>query len=267
MTHQLLQYRDSLVSYYRFGSGDQPVFCFHGYGETALSFSFLEQAYGSQYSFHAIELPYHGQTDWKEGLQFSITDLQQLLSLVPLPGNIKPLLMGFSLGGRMALCLYQASPASFKKLVLLAPDGLLMNPWYWFATQTFIGNRLFRFTMKYPGWFFMLLNLLNKTGRVNASVFKFVNAYIGQPGLRRLLYQRWTVLRKLRPDLTRIRRQINQHGTPVELLYGRHDRIILSARGEKFRKGIEGNCTLTILNAGHQLLQAKYADAIGAALK
>lgn len=270
MQHQLLHYRDSIVSYYRFGHGPKPVLCFHGYGENAQSFAFLEESMGNDYCFHAIDLPFHGQTIWKQGLDFTVNDLQQIISLFPdqwKAANSKPVLLGFSLGGRVALSLYQAQPESVRKLVLLAPDGLVMNPWYWLSTQTMIGNRLFHFTMKHPGWFFGLLKGLNKTGRVNASVFKFVNSYIGNPDARILLYQRWTVLRKLKPGLSLIRSFIRKYKTPVDLLYGQHDRIIVPARGEKFRKGIEEYCTIKIVPSGHQVLQERHIGQIREALK
>ena len=71
--------------------------------------------------------------------------------------------LGFSLGGRIALSLYQAQPENVEKLILLAPDGLIVNFWYWFSTQTWIGNNIFSFSMKYPGWFFAFLKMVNKT--------------------------------------------------------------------------------------------------------
>jgi pimeloyl-ACP methyl ester carboxylesterase len=81
------------------------------------------------------------------------------------------------------------------------------------------------------------------------------------------LYQRWTVLRKLKPDLSLIKSFIRKYKTPVHLLYGKHDRIILPERGEKFRKGIEAHCSINILPAGHQVLQEKYVPQIREALK
>jgi pimeloyl-ACP methyl ester carboxylesterase len=50
------------------------------------------------------------------------------------------------------------------------------------------------------------------------------------------------------------------------LVYGKHDRIILSSVGEKFRKGIEGQCRVTIIPSGHQVLHEKHAEDIVAAL-
>ena len=175
-------------------------------------------------------------------------------------------LIGFSLGGRVALSLYQAMPLQIEKLVLLAPDGLVLNPWYWLATQTWIGNKLFAFTMKHPNWFFGLLKGLNKLKLVNTSIFKFVNYYIGDTEVRRLLYARWTTLRKLKPQLPAIKSLVRTNKTTIRLLYGKHDRIILPVRGEKFRKGIEEYCTVKIIESGHQVLHERYMDYINEAL-
>lgn len=273
MELQHFTYRNSTIGYYHFGSGSQVAICFHGFGENAAMFGFLANYAGNQYTFYSIDLPFHGKTDWKDGLNFTSADLQQIVEKILQENNHqlqapnhKFSLLGFSLGGRMALSLYQAMPDKIQKLILLAPDGLKMNFWYWLATQTWLGNKFFAFTMKKPGWFFGFLKLLNKLKLVNTSIFKFVNYYIGDDEVRRLLYARWTTLRKLRPNLRRIKNQIRGNKTPVRLVYGKHDRIILSSVGEKFRKGIEEHCAITIINSGHQVLHEKHIQEILPAL-
>jgi pimeloyl-ACP methyl ester carboxylesterase len=244
--------------------------CFHGYGESADSFCFLEKYAGDQYSFYAIDLPFHGQTQWNEGLNFTGEDLEKILGGIlyqePGTGNQQYSLIGFSLGGRIALSVYEKIPEQIERIVLLAPDGLKVNFWYWLSTQTWIGNRLFAFTMKHPHWFFGFLKILNKIKLVNASIFKFVNYYIGDPEVRQLLYVRWTGLRKLRPDLKRIKSKIRNNATPVRLIYGKHDRIILPERGKKFKDGIEQYCTLSVIHSGHQVLHEKHIEEILPAL-
>lgn len=257
-----LSYRNSTIRFYRFGSGPKTAVCFHGYGEDATMFSFMAKYAGNQYTFYSIDLPFHGKTEWKEGFLFTNADLLQIVQEVTGNHNSALTLLGFSLGGRMALSLYQVSPKRIEKLILLAPDGLKVNFWYWLATQTWPGNKFFAFTMKKPGWFFGLLKLLNRLKLVNASIFKFVNYYIGDEEVRQLLYTRWTTLRKIKPDLHSIKDHIRANKTPVRLIYGKHDRIILSQVGEKFRKGIEQHCTLSIIHSGHQVLHEKHAGEI-----
>lgn len=260
----------------RFGNGPKPAFCFHGYGEEAGSFAFLSKVADGQFTFFAIDLPFHGQTEWNEGLNFTTGDLKEIIESIlnvenfqPITGNasnFKLALVGYSLGGRVALSLYQTMPSQIGKLVLLAPDGLVLNPWYWLATQTRIGNKFFAFTMKHPNWFFGLLKMFNKLKLVNTSIFKFINYYIGDKEVRRLLYARWTTLRKLKPGLPAIKFLIRTNKTIVRLLYGKHDRIILPVRGERFKNGIEEYCTLKVIESGHQLLHERYGEHIKEAL-
>jgi pimeloyl-ACP methyl ester carboxylesterase len=268
-----LTYKASNISYLRFGTGARPAFCFHGYGEEASSFSFLEKYTGHQFTLFAVDLPFHGETQWREGYNCTTSDLQQIIEQIleandskPQTQNPKLSLIGYSLGGRVALALYEKIPSQIERFVLLAPDGLKVNFWYWLSTQTWIGNKLFLLTMQYPQWFFGFLKMLNKLKLVNASIFKFVNYYIGDKEVRRLLYARWTTLRKLKPHISHIRGLIRNNKTSVRLVYGIHDRIILSSVGEKFRKDIEEYCTLSVIRSGHQVLHEKHADEILSAL-
>jgi pimeloyl-ACP methyl ester carboxylesterase len=263
--HQL-RYRNSDIGYYRFGSGPKVAVCFHGYGEDAAMFGFLTKYAGNQYTFYSIDLPFHGKTLWNEGHAFSSYDLQQIVQKITDKNSQNLTLLGYSLGGRIALSLYQAIPEKIEKIILLAPDGLKVNFWYWLATQTWPGNKFFAFTMKKPGWFFGLLKLMNKLKILNASIFKFVNYYIGDAEVRRLLYTRWTTLRKITPHKRCIKNHIRENKTPVRLIYGKHDRIILSSVGEKFKKGIEEYCTLSIIHSGHQVLHEKHIEEILPAL-
>jgi hypothetical protein len=93
-----------------------------------------------------------------------------------------------------------------------------------------------------------------------------VNYYIGDKEIRRSLYERWTGLRKIRPDISRVKSLIRENKTRVRLIYGQHDRIILSSVGEKFKKGIEDYCTSSVIPAGHQVLHEKHAPDILSAL-
>lgn len=271
MQQAIYNYLSSRISYRFSAPGNTPVFCFHGYGETAESFDFLEAVAGPAYSLIAIDLPAHGKTMYNEpGL--TVTDIAAvctgiLQEIMPGATDRKWILAGYSLGGRVALSLYQQMPGKVDKLVLLAPDGLRMNPWYWLATQTHWGNRFFAFTMKKPEWFSGLLKGLYNMGLLNASIFKFVRYYIGDPDVRNLLYTRWTLLRRLKPNLKKIRQLAVEKQTAFRLIYGRHDRIIRPGKGQQFIRGLENQARLRIIQSGHQVLQEKHVQEILNALQ
>jgi pimeloyl-ACP methyl ester carboxylesterase len=265
MQAAFLPYRSSQVHYCWFGTGQKLLLCLHGYGESEASFHFLERYISADYTLIAPDLPFHGKTQWHEGMNFSIADLVAITEALHAKhgdGNSRITLLGYSMGGRVALQLLQSLSTRIEKTVLLAPDGLKVNIWYWLATQTWPGNRLFRFTMKHPGWFFTLLQTGNKLKLINQSVLKFTRHYIHDTAVRRLLYERWTCMRAIKPNLASIKKLIRTHDLPVCLLYGQYDRIIRHTRGEKFRSGIESFCTLHIIQTGHQVLQEKYVNEI-----
>ena len=117
-------------------------------------------------------------------------------------------------------------------------------------------------TMHHPGWFFFALRAGNKLKLVNPSVYKFVANYVDNKPIREELYLRWTGLRLFKPRLAAIKDIIRSRRLPVQLAYGRFDRIIRVERGEQFREGIEPWCELTVIPAGHQLLKKEYIQAL-----
>ena len=257
------------IHYYKWGTGDKLLICFHGYGESADSFSLLQAPLGHEFTILAIDLPFHGQTDWAAPV-FTVEDLLAFIEGITAGMTTREggwWLMGYSMGGRIALSLLEKVPEKIHKLILLAPDGLIVNPWYWLATQTSPGRALFKWTMYHPGWFFFVLRTGNTLKLVNPSVYKFVAKYIGRRDIRVELYIRWTAFRKFRPRIAVIRSIIRRQQLPVRLLYGRFDRIIRVERGEQFCKGMEPMCQLTVLPAGHQLLHINYLDTLVSLLK
>ncbi len=266
-----IAYKNSSIHYCHYGSGNELLICLHGFGEEASSFSFLEKTLGSRFTIIGINMPFHGETVWNEGLLFSPEDLHEIIvSLVkiskPQTADYKVHFLGYSMGGRLVLAYFQQYPQLVKSISLVAPDGLHKNNWYWFATQTAIGNRLFKFTMQQPQWFMGMVKLLGKIGLLNKSVAKFVAYYLGDENIRTALYKRWTTMRKFRPDLPLIKKRIAENKVPVKMLFGEHDRIILYQRGQSFQQGQEGLIEVRIIKAGHQLMQQKYVSEIAALL-
>jgi pimeloyl-ACP methyl ester carboxylesterase len=259
-SHYIVYHR-SRIHYLRIGSGTEWLFCFHGYGETAESFKLLEPALGQRFTIIAIDMPFHGQTDWQEGLLFTP---EELLILI---GQIKPTqqsmhLLGYSMGGRIAMQLLQLIPEQITRLVLVAPDGLHKNKWQWIATRTDVGNRLFHYFMLHPKAVLGLMDTGFAIGLYNKSLHKFVHYYLDDADQRLTLYRRWTTMRKFRPDKDLLQSVIIKNKIPVRLLFGKHDHVILTEHGIDFAKNSDGFIEVTEIEAGHQLLKEKHLAQI-----
>jgi pimeloyl-ACP methyl ester carboxylesterase len=156
-------------------------------------------------------------------------------------------------------------PAQINNLVLLAPDGLHMNPWYWFATQTSLGNRFFNHVMEHPQGFIRTFRKASTYNLLNKGVMKFVDRYLEDDHIRKQVYIVWTAFRKFKPNLGLVKDLINKHNIPVHLIYGRYDTIIPQTPGEKFFHGLKARKKMDVLETGHQVLHIRNAQYIAEA--
>lgn len=290
------------IHYKRFGEGPRFLVALPGYGENAAHFETLGALLGEEYSLLCPDLPLHGQTNWHSALDpSSFLDLidqicqqeartqgnetggkgnqpganenlataigKQAGTIEKQPGAVKKLtVLGYSMGARLWLSAYRQHPEKFEQLILVAPDGLIVNPWYWFATQTRVGNGVFRRTLANPAWFFKATQWAKKIKLLNESVFKFTHRFLDDPRQRQELYERWTFFRSFRSVPSETAQLVKNRQTPVLLLLGKYDRIITAANGKRWQAKAGPSCRLEILPAGHRLLQGPSAEAIAASI-
>ena len=260
-TSAYIPFLRSGIHYLQWGRGKEWLFCFHGYGEEASSFGFLAEILGERFTIVAIDLPFHGLTDWKEGL------LMQPAQLISIIHKIKPAgatmqLLGYSMGGRISLQLLSDIPEEINRLVLVAPDGLHRNPWQKMATRTSAGNRLFAWLMQQPYPMMAPLKLAAKLGLYDKNLLRFIEYYLNDKEQRRLLYQRWTTLRHFRARPEKLTGIINKHSIKLNLLFGKYDRVIRTKHGLHFQQKAGSLVSVTEIEAGHQLLREKHRELI-----
>ena len=259
-------YKNSCIHYHTLGQCDEILLCIHGFAENADSFFSLAQRLINKYTLVLIDMPLHGKSIWKEDLLFTVDEFAEIINKIPVIANKKFSAMGYSMGGRIALTLYQYMPQRIKQLVLAAPDGIIINFWYGLATQTSVGNKIFHAVMKNPGGFFFITKMLKNLSLINVGVYKYVDQYLKTATMRDRLYNIWTMMRKMKPDIPLVKKLVAENKTTVILIYGRYDKVIRYTTGEKFCIGIEEYCTLHILDCGHRVLHEKNAAAIAAEL-
>lgn len=257
-----INFKASTLHYYVFGEGGQYVFCFHGYGETGKSFEVLEPYLGKNFTLVALDLPFHGETEWNEGLLFTPKDLAEIIQKIYGDSNAPIWLLGFSLGGRIALNLLPLFVTKVETVVLLAPDGLQENFWYWLATKTKAGNAIFKKAMQKPALLFSLLSFSRALRLMQQSNYKFVHYYIDYEDSRLLLYKRWTAFKKFSANIHVIKDAVFDSKANVTLVFGTYDKIITHKAAKYFADGLESQVTIKQVEAGHQLLKEKYAELI-----
>jgi pimeloyl-ACP methyl ester carboxylesterase len=252
-----INFQDSEIAFHSFGEGTRLTVALHGYGEEGSSYAPLAGYIGTDYTLICPDLPFHGDTKWNRK-DFKIEDLHDILdTLIPLSLR-KITLIGYSMGGRMALAFAEKYPELIEKLILIAPDGLHNNFWYRFSTQTAYGNKLFNYTMKKPHWLFNMMRIVQATGLMNKSVFKFAHHYLDDEEARADLYERWTAFRFIKPSLQSLQKEKR---FKTLMIFGKYDRIILPKTAQRLAH-INECIKVKIIHAGHQLLSEKHTKRI-----
>ncbi|MGX5819960.1 alpha/beta fold hydrolase [Chitinophaga lutea] len=247
-------YERSEFSGFMTGRGNDLLICFHGFGEKASHFSCMEAGLGNLFTIIALDMPFHGSTVWREERPMEPRDLTGLLEkIMERFGKQTFSLMGYSMGGRLALCVIEKMADRVKHLIMVAPDGLKNNPWHMFATQTKVGNRIFLYNTHHPDLFFRLLSLWRRWGLLNESVYRFALHRMDKQEKRSLVYNVWTIMRKMMPSVKRCRKLLSRYNIDTVLIFGRYDRVIPPVIGERFADG-SFPCRLLVLDRGHQLL-------------
>lgn len=243
-----------------FGTGPRLLIAFHGFKESGKNFHVFENILGKAYTIYAPDLPYSGLTVWDDAL-FDMNDLGLLMhGLLKHFGVDRFTLLGYSMGGRVALCAVPVFIRQIEALILLAPDGLKVNPWYHFVTQTSLGHTLFHHIVYHYALLHLMIEAGFKLHLTNESIYKFVKMHTDDEEQRMLVYKVWTCMKNLSPDIAGIKKRIEQYHLPVILFFGKHDRIFPPEYGKIF-EDIPSVKMLT-LDSGHQLLKQETGEEI-----
>ncbi len=264
----ILSYRKNQLFYQIMGGGPRWVIAFHGYGETGECFRPLAAELGARFSFICADLPLHGKSVWEDDPGFNPETLAEIVAhLMAAHGISSVILAGYSMGGRLASCLFALNKLSVEELWLFASDGFHRNPWYWFATQVEVGNRLFRYTMNNPGWLLNSMKAASSVRVLNPAIYKFSIRFLQKAPARKALYERWTFYRHFWLDKEILLRNLVVQKAGLRQFYGQYDRIIPPSNGSWMQKNLSRFVQTILLPCGHRLMDPAITPNIAAAIE
>lgn len=251
----------------RNGQGGDTWVVLHGFGQHAVLMLRFMEAFRPKDRVIAINLPFHGKTKLVND-ELDLGDITELLGKCLRQENVERCsLLGYSLGGKMALKMVELSPGRIERLVLIAPDGLKVNPFYRLATRTLVGNWIFRSAMNNPKGLLSVSSLLVKTKLMDQRVLEFYQRQLEKQEVRDMIYGSWMAFSDLTPDLVLIRKNIFRYKIVTELIFGKHDRVIHPKLAAKLSGHHVKTAKVHILDRGHELTTDDAANEIANRLK
>lgn len=240
-------------AYTESGTGGALWVTFHGYGQSADVMERFMQHFRPEAQGVHFDLLHHGETTTE---QESITpsNLTNLLGKVMYEKGVdRCSLLAFSLGGKVALKLVELMPGKVERLVLIAPDGLKVNPLYRFTANTQLGGWLYGRVINDPKNLFTATNVLRKSRILHPKIEQFIHRQLDTREKRERVFNVWRAFRNITPDLSDIRSKIKRYNISTVLVFGRHDRIIRASLGRKLDFGDHPNFRTIIIEKGHDL--------------
>jgi pimeloyl-ACP methyl ester carboxylesterase len=251
--HKTLKIGPVNWSYLDSGEGDEVWLVFHGYGQEAEVMLHFMKTLRPTARILSFDLPLHGVTEMKNSV-LRVSDISDLIGMTLREIGVKNCsLAGFSLGGKIVLKLVELAPGNINTILLIAPDGLKVNPLYWCVTNTIVGRELFHLFIQFPQPLLFTSKLLSTLGLMNKKIDTFVSAQLSTRSKREKVLKTWVVFKQLTPNLKEVRNKIWRYQIKPTLVFGKRDRVI----HPKLAKKLSGeNCStaeLIWLDAGHNL--------------
>ncbi len=248
------------LNYETYGTGEAIYLAFHGFGQSKRVFRPFPMVL-ENVKIYAFDLFFHG-SEWEisEGIPHNLTPeiWHQILEKFLIEHQIKKFgLIGFSMGGKVALTTVLAFPNQIDDLILIAPDGIQPN--FWYETATRFSPSIFQkiINQKVPV-FEQVVHGFQKVGLLEKSWVRLYDSQTQNIALRERVFRTWMVYRNFRPDLEEVGNLLVQNKNHIRLFIGKFDKLITLSQMKKLTQYLE-DYDLQVLESGHQgMLQATF---------
>ena len=254
----IFQHKDIKLHYRTIGSGNTPMLAFHGFTRNSGDYELFEPFTKDDYTIYAVDLFYHGKTSFnsKNWKSFSKEELKEILEGFLAHIKIERFeVLGYSMGGRVALFMIEQFAKRIDHLYLLAPDGLKTNFWNWFVTNTHTGKGIYGLAISNPE----IVHTISATGQklrvLPASIDKFLDINFSTKGLRLRIYRVWQLYKNITFSQAQLAELINENKIKTDIVIGHKDPVVKTELCENFHKKIDRNSTLHKIKAGHDLFR------------
>lgn len=241
------------------GNGAIPMLAFPGFHRKCTDFDAFKSSLGKQFTIYAFDLFYHGESEQIDANSpFDENELKTMVELFCKTRSINRFaLMGYSLGGKIALSVLNLFPKQISAMYLFAPYGLKPERTVARIEHWPIAVALFHYFIKHPGPFFTAIRMLHGIGIINTRKYEFLQHQMESEQRRRLLFNTWQCYRLIKPDIALANSHFNTFGINLKLFYGSLDPVEPPEHAHFLTDNLNQKDTLTIVPVSHNLICEK----------
>jgi pimeloyl-ACP methyl ester carboxylesterase len=213
------------LHYAKYGSGNEILLAFHGFGQDKNIFLPWSKILGEKYTIYAFDLFYHGKSERKYGPLSKKEWKAYMLKFIEQENIESFSVLGYSLGGRFAISTTLSFPNKTKKLTLIATDGIFKTIWFKLATTPVI-RLIWKYLMVNPDKLEKWIAFNDRNKIINKYVADFVRKEMGTAENRKRVYISWNHFKTLGYSKRQLVKQFNKHPFERQIILGSKDHII-----------------------------------------
>lgn len=210
-----------------------------------------------QYTLLAIDLPFHGRTEWAASY-FSRADMIQLIKDIAHHFEADRFsLLGHSLGGRILTCIAPAFGDQVEQLILLGPAGIARHQLIY--PRFFL--RFLEWILQRPAWLEWIVLRGHQIGGISTYHRRYVEKQILPAATRYRLFRTWNSLPHFQPESAQVQTALCQSPATIRLVLGQRDRIIPNTDVSRYYAQCPRVEEATF-DEGHELMTKEVAEWI-----
>lgn len=247
------------------------VVAFHGFARPLEDLRAAHQAWPHPHTMVSIHLPHHGGSGPLPGSGPDDRPLEPeamnrvidaiISREIPNAGNRT--LLGYSIGGRIALALLVDHPSAWHHIVLLAPDGLKQSPFYAITVHTRLGRWAWFWMDQHEQWVWKWSDALFNWGVISKHLHGFIYFHSSSHAMRMMVWKGWRSHRACWPSHRMIKRALEQV-PKATFIFGEYDKIIPARNAKRLHRMTlnQPNVSYESVRSGHNLLKPETMDAV-----
>jgi len=239
------------------GKGSQLVLAFHGFGRSPEEFlSLISEQEMLLLSFY---LPGHPGADEIPVETIELDLWCQLLEKIVERHNPHSVtVIGYSLGGRIALNTCMNWRIKNFRLLLLAPDGIKMNVLQRLIMKQNWGMNLFRWMMRFPRGLILLTMVSMKLGMLSKPLGHFFIRQLRDDSKRRVILKVYPLFRKFLSSESMTIQFLESISHRLLIVLGKQDPVIPVTLIRKLPALMQTQSVLIMDEASHDVLSDRY---------
>jgi len=254
--------RYGLVRALKFGHGEQLLIALHGFSDRARMFAVLEKSLSERYTIIAIDLPFHGQTEWHKS-DFSKEDLLEILAQVlESEGKTRWSLLGFSFGARLAQAMLPELAPQLDHLYLLSPDGLNTKGMRVAERTPMLFRRCFFRMLRHPEWFVSLAEVGRNWGLIPTFTYTFIRSHLNRPKRIQRLFGCWFSIDSFNHPRLDVHKILQETAIPTAVFIGAKDNLVHKKSLKKLYSNLPNVHLFILKNTGHRVVGKVLAEML-----